>query len=127
MDRFEIKKTIESLFLSCPYEDRFPMSLITLLEDHYEDCWSESLNREHHEVARFRDNQYFSDTGVSYFITWLAKSHERKIKNMSGKSKATLLAIVCRVATEPSTIIPIHKMISSDVIDYVNKQRSRHV
>jgi len=125
MDRATIKKTIENMFLSCPYEDQFPETIITLLEAYYEDCCNGG-NQEHHELTQFRDNQYFSDTGISYFIAWLGKSHERKIKNMSDKSKATFLAIVCRVATTPSTIMLIHRMISRDVVDYINKQRNSH-
>ena len=126
MDRTTIKKTIESMFLSCPYEDQFPETIITLLEDNYEDCWDRGRNRDHHEVEQFRDSQYFSNTGMSYFITWLAKSHERKIKSMPVKSKATLLAIVYRIGDlEPVQII--HKMLGKDVVDYVNKQRNSYV
>jgi len=129
MDRATIKKTIETMFLSCPGEDQFPETIITLLEDEYEDCYgrNQAPSPEHRDAKQFRDIQYFSNTGISYFIIGLVKSHERKLKNMSDKSKATLLAIVCRAATEPNTIIPIHEMIARDVVDYIVKQRNSHV
>jgi hypothetical protein len=124
MDRTKIKETIESMFLTCPYEDRFPKSIVNLLEDNYEDYYSvKGRNKEHPQI---RDKEYFSSTGISYFITWLAKTHERKIKNMPVKSKATLFAIVSRTVDLESVRL-LHKMIGNDVVDYVNEQRNIHV
>lgn len=123
MDRDVIKKTIETMLLTCPYDSHFPDSIITLLEDSYEECWEpKKQSHDHPQIAQFRDRQYFSSTGISYFISWLAKTHERKIRNMSSRSKAALLAIVCRT-TDPAAIQLIHRIVASDAIDYVHRQR----
>jgi hypothetical protein len=123
MDRDVIKKTIESMLLTCPYDRRFPDTIVNLLEDSYEDCWKpKEKSHNHPQIDQFEDRQYFSSTGISYFISWLAKTHERKIRNMSSRSKAALLAIVCRT-TDPTAIQLIHRIVASDAIDYVNRQR----
>jgi len=127
MDRDVIKKTIESMLLTCPYDSRFPNSIVALLEDSYENCWKpKAQSHNHPQIEQFEDRQYFSSTGISYFISWLAKTHERKIRNMSSKSKATLLAIVCRTS-DPVSVELVHRIIGRDVVDYVNKQRNSHV
>lgn len=122
MDRTRIKEMIESMFLTCPSEDRFPKSIVNLLEDSYEDYYSVKGKND----LIIETEEYFSSTELSYFITWLAKSHKRKIENMSGKSKATLLAIVSRLV-DLEAVRLFHKMIGKDVVDYVNEQRNIHV
>tara|TARA_B100000674_G_scaffold405502_1_gene352271 strand:- start:771 stop:1154 length:384 start_codon:yes stop_codon:yes gene_type:complete len=126
MDRIIIKETVEAMLLTSPYEDRFPEPIVTLLEDNYEDCWKpKKQSHNHPQIEQFEDQQYFGNTGISYFISWLAKAHEGKIKNMSAKSKATLLAIVCRTSN-PESIKLIHRIIARDALDYVNKHGRSH-
>ena len=122
MDRFEIKKTIEALLLSCPMEEEFPDEIISLLEGDHAWCGT------HQHDIKAEEERYFNSTGsgVEYFVDWLVKLQERKIKNMSGRSKVGLLQIIMRTGNIRA-IQCIHALVHRDIIDYVKEQRGSHV
>ena len=125
MDRFEIKKTIEALLLSCPMEEEFPDEILSLLENN---CEVLAANTQHQHDINAEEKRYFNSTGsgVAHFVVWLVKSQERKIKKMSGRSKVGLWNLIVRTQSIRA-IQCIHALIHQDIIDYVMEQRGSHV
>ncbi len=120
MNKEKIKEVIDTMFLSCPEEGEFSSDIIETLNSSYEYLYSKEPRSWNHADIEREENEYFKQTGMGYFISWMNTSHRDKIKRMPDRSKATFWNIVSRVCNK-DIIISFHKLIGKDVVGYVSK------
>jgi hypothetical protein len=99
MNKEKIKEVIDTMFLSCPEEGEFSSDIIETLNSSYEYLYSKEPRSWNHADIEREENEYFKQTGMGYFISWMNTSHRDKIKRMPDRSKATFWNIVSRVCT----------------------------
>ena len=120
--RIKVKEVIESMFLSCPKEGQFSSDIIETLSLYYTFLYNKN------SVTRWgwdrQEREYFEQTGVEYFISWMTSSHKDKIKKMPARSKAVYQAIAMKVCKDTNDKIKVHKLIGQDVVEYVSKHHA---
>ena len=124
MNRERVKEAIESMFLSCPKEDQFSSDIIKTLNSYYSFIYDQLSNSR--SGWDRQEHEYFDQTGVGYFISWMTVSHKDKIKRMPARSKATYQSIAMKVCHDRKTIVSIHKLIGNDVVEYVKKTHAKY-